>query len=627
MTALYTSVFTSSKYDNTKTLPECFYRASDYWKPDRQGCIIENDGTSVCMAKSWLYVDEASREENIVQQRNVYAELNGYFTNKQHLCEKLRVSTQICCTDLLIHAYNFWGEKCVEHLEGSFCFILWNSKSQTLFFAVDHFSSRSLFYSTTKQGILVTNEPNAFFTTNWLPKKIDERALVDALSGVTYPITTAPIIKGIKKLPPAHSLSFSSECGTNETRYWHSSMLASNALQSQATDVFEKKYTKKVKEAVLTTIDYSAPVATELSEGLDSSGVAGIAALHNPNHPLYTLSHFCLNPNTKENVEWEPYYRPIMETLSLHSNLKPVYQDSMMDYMKDVDRFIEATGGSFFINTSSLLRPKVAATTRAKIILTGYGGDHCASSKGSSYLSDLYHHRRWKTLHSLIKYKNPRKINQLKTYIHLTLKAFLPSAYFKRLIKNSASFEGALCKQLENSYLKPFYINKYKLKQHLINGLKTHSPNTLKKVHDRNLNDMDIEQRLLAHELASRFYRLEYRYPLLDLSVVRHAYNAPISAMFKDGLDRHHFRTAIKGYVTEEILKHDKRRVAHPRHLIERLIPDFESSFFSLDTIKKYCRPKEELTKKGSTPGKKLHFIDIVHYLKYLENNSTKEKN
>ena len=602
MTALYTAVLNASiAFGKRKKISDSFFKSSEYWKPDRKDAVVLDKGLFCCMAKSWLFVDSKSKNENITEKNNIYAILNGYLTNSNNLCSELSLSFQSSDTEILVSSFIKWGAKCVGKLEGSFCFIIWNADSKQLFCSVDHFSTRSLFYAINEKGILVTNEPNAFFTADWTNKEISEKALIEAISDSTYPIKQEPLIVGINKLAPATSLIFDNG-EVEEIQYWQSCMLNDKMdLYSKNIDCFSNNYTDTIKNAVLNTLDFSYPVATELSEGLDSSGIAGIAATHNSEQTLHTLSHICLDPHSEKNAEWMPYYAPILNTLKRYPNLAPLYSDNPMEYTEDLDEFVENIGGAFFINDATLLRPKIASRVGAKIILTGVGGDHCASSKASSYLTDLFYHRQWKRLHRIIQRKMPKKRHQLKLFISLALKVFLPRVHFKRLIKNRNSFEGAYVHRLDNNLVKSVYFNKYQTKKLLLDGLRRHTPITIRGVHERNLNDMDLERRLLSHELAARFYRCEYRYPLLDISVLKLAYNAPFDSMFTDNLDRAHYRNAIKDYVTEEILLHDKRKVANPIHLLEeifsainydKLDKSFSHSYLNLNDLKKEDKSK-----------------------------------
>ena len=73
---------------------------------------------------------------------------NGGIYNYIELRHQLDVSCSTSSdTEIILHAYRRWGERCVEHISGMFAFALWDEKEQRLFCARDHFGIKPLYYT------------------------------------------------------------------------------------------------------------------------------------------------------------------------------------------------------------------------------------------------------------------------------------------------------------------------------------------------------------------------------------------------------------------------------------------------------------------------------------------------
>ena len=112
-------------------------------------------------------------------------------------------------TEVIVHAWEEWGERCVERFRGMFAFALWDRNKQTLFLARDRFGIKPLYYALLpNKQVIFASELKALLLHPGLPREIDPTAVEDyfAYGYVPDPKT---ILCHALKLPPGHTLTIS----------------------------------------------------------------------------------------------------------------------------------------------------------------------------------------------------------------------------------------------------------------------------------------------------------------------------------------------------------------------------------------------------------------------------------
>ena len=111
-----------------------------------------------------------------------------------------------CDTEVIVHAWEQWGERCVQHLRGMFAFALWDRKQQALFLARDRLGVKPLHYALLDDGQLVfASEMKALLAHSRVRRELDPLAIEDyfAYGYIPEPRT---IFRQIRKLEPGHAL-------------------------------------------------------------------------------------------------------------------------------------------------------------------------------------------------------------------------------------------------------------------------------------------------------------------------------------------------------------------------------------------------------------------------------------
>lgn len=188
-------------------------------------------------------------------------------------------------TEVVLRAYEEWGEACVERLAGMFAFALWDRPRRRLFAARDRLGVKPLFFAHEGSRLVFASEIHGLYRfVPPTPDRIDPLAL-DYVLRSGYPPPDRCFVRGLQKLPPAHTLVFD-EHGLRLQRYWRVRFRPQRRLDlEEALDELDER----LGRAVARRLRSDVPLGAFLSGGIDSGLVTALAARAVPG-PLNTFS-------------------------------------------------------------------------------------------------------------------------------------------------------------------------------------------------------------------------------------------------------------------------------------------------------------------------------------------------
>lgn len=175
--------------------------------------------------------------------------------------------------ELILYAYAVWGAECVGHLRGDFSFAIWDRIQKKLFCARDHFGIRPFYYSEIGPVFLFSNTLNCLRAHPEVSDDLDEGAIGDFLLFGLNCDNATTVFRQIRRLPPAHALSVSTE-GIRLTCYW--SPPTDGRIRYDRAEEYVEHFQTLLQEAVADRMRTDR-VGILLSGGLDSSSVAAVA--------------------------------------------------------------------------------------------------------------------------------------------------------------------------------------------------------------------------------------------------------------------------------------------------------------------------------------------------------------
>jgi asparagine synthase (glutamine-hydrolysing) len=177
-------------------------------------------------------------------------------------------------TEVIVHAYEEWGEQAVTRLQGMFAFALWDERQHQLFISRDRVGIKPLYYSNTGKGIVFASELKSLLVDPSVPRRLNARA-IDRFLTYYYVPGTETLFADIHKLEPGHSLIVKDGRVRDET-YWDLSFEKPHPWRnmSEAVEALQTLLRQTVKAHMISDV----PVGVLLSGGVDSTGVLRYAA-------------------------------------------------------------------------------------------------------------------------------------------------------------------------------------------------------------------------------------------------------------------------------------------------------------------------------------------------------------
>jgi asparagine synthase (glutamine-hydrolysing) len=178
-------------------------------------------------------------------------------------------------TEVIVYAWDAWGEDCVRRFNGMFAFAVWDRPRQTLFLARDRIGVKPLYYAETADGqVLFGSELKALMEHPGLPRGIDPLA-VEEYFGYGYVPEPRTIFRGVWKLPPGHRLTLRRGQAYRAESYWDVGFRRDDAITEAAAG---DELVERLREAVRSRLISEVPLGAFLSGGVDSSAVVAMMA-------------------------------------------------------------------------------------------------------------------------------------------------------------------------------------------------------------------------------------------------------------------------------------------------------------------------------------------------------------
>ena len=250
--------------------------------PDDQGVWVgegAEHGVALGMRRLSIIDVSGGHQPIFNEDHSIVVVFNGEIYNHQELRQMLQSQGHSfetnSDTEVIVHAYEEFGDDCVTHLRGMFALALWDRKRQRLLAARDRFGKKPLNYYWDGQRLFFGSEIKSLLQAG-IPREVNRVALDEYL---VYSYVPAPntLFKNVMKLPPAHILVY--EHGQISTKRYWSLPFETTCHDDEATAI---EHTRALLEdAVRVRLMSEVPLGAFLSGGVDSSVVVGLMSQSN----------------------------------------------------------------------------------------------------------------------------------------------------------------------------------------------------------------------------------------------------------------------------------------------------------------------------------------------------------
>ena len=204
------------------------------------------------------------------EDRTVCVVFNGEIYNFEPLIAELTASGHVfrsrCDTEVIVHAWEEWGEACLDRFNGMFAFALWDSRSETIFLARDRLGEKPLYYSYHRGFLLFASEIKSLLCHPHLDRRLDPQA-IEEFFAFGYVPDPRSIYRGIRKLMPGHYLKVRrGEPLPKPRMYWE--LQFTDGCQVSEEEVGEELIAR-LQESVRLRMIADVPVGAFLSGGVE----------------------------------------------------------------------------------------------------------------------------------------------------------------------------------------------------------------------------------------------------------------------------------------------------------------------------------------------------------------------
>jgi asparagine synthase (glutamine-hydrolysing) len=484
-------------------------------------------------------------------------------------------------TEVILRAYEEYGEACVQHLRGMFAFAIWDGVKQQLFLARDRVGIKPLYYYWDGRMFLFASEIKALLQDSGVEKTLDPQALDDYL---TYLYIPAPktIFQRIRKLRPGHTLTVSAG-RVIEREYWDLAFKPKDGLPEAE---YVTGLLDKLRESVDMHLMSEVPLGAFLSGGVDSSAVVGIMA-GLLNQPVNTASIGFREAGFDE----LPYARAVAQRFQTHVHERTVAAEAAMILDALVWHFDEPFADSSMVPTYYVSQVARECVT---VCLSGDGGDENFAG---------YRRYRFDVLENQLRSRLPAGLRQP---LFSVLGSLYPKAdWLPRIFRAKTLFTN-LALSPERAYYHTMSCFTPQMKSLLYTeafkrDVGDYDPFSVMHVYFERSRDLDtlsriqyidvktylVDDILTKVDRASMAHSLEVRVPLLDHEVMEYAASIPAAYKLRHGEGKYIFKKALRNLLPGDILYRPKMGFAIPlaQWFRGELKGTFETSIFAKDAF------------------------------------------
>jgi asparagine synthase (glutamine-hydrolysing) len=334
---------------------------------------------SSAAAQPMHYLDRYS----IVHNGEIY----NYLELKETLQQKGYTFSNQSDTEVILAAYDYWSDECVEHFDGMFAFAIWDKEEKELFAARDRFGEKPFYYYYDGANFLFASEIKALWAAG-----IDKRPNLQLLFNfITIGYTDNPerpeetFYTNIARLPAASRLFYApANDGLTVDKYWDLNTNVNKKItDEEATAQFSQLFNTSVQRRLRSDVS----IGTSLSGGLDSSSVVAtideyLKAANSPGNQYRFETFTAIFPGFERDES--AYSKAVATKFGLNQHTVHVTAEDML---ADWDVFCHHQEEPFG-SASSFAQYKVfqlAKQHAVKVLLDGQGADETLAGYSKYY--------------------------------------------------------------------------------------------------------------------------------------------------------------------------------------------------------------------------------------------------
>lgn len=432
-----------------------------------------------------------------------------------------------CDSEVLIKAYDYYKEACLEHLNGIFAFLIWDNKKQSAFMARDRLGIKPFFYATTKTGFLFGSEIKTLLAHPEVQPIITKDGLHQLFllgPAKVYGKTPFEMIYELKQ----------GECATykdgklHKTLYWKP--LAKKHHETVEESIVHVK--KLIKKSIEMQLVSDVGICTFLSGGLDSSIISAIASSKINNLNTYSIEYEDNDKYFKKSV-----FQP---------NRDADFIDTMTHFINSKHHFIEVSQNdivdALYTSTKARDLPGMAEVDASLLLFCKRIKNDFSVAVSGEGADEIFGGYPW--------YYN-EEVLMKDTF------PWASNTSLRTMLLKDGILEDA------NTYIKKVYEDTLKEVDYLAN--EDAKQKRMREMFYLNMRWF-LQTLLDRKDRMSMYYGLEVRVPFLDYRIVEYAYNLPWEFKNLNGREKGIVREAFKDMLPKIIVERKKSPYPKTHH-------------------------------------------------------------
>ncbi len=510
---------------------------------------------------SIIDLSDRGRQPMANEDGSIWVAFNGEIYNYLELMTELKGRghrfQSSCDTEVILHAYEEWGEDCLARFNGMWAFALWDGRQKSLFCARDRFGIKPFYYFDDGRHFIFASEIKALFFHPAVQRRPNDQTIFLYLctgSGL-MDFTPETFFEGIHQIPPAHYLRLK-EGNASLHRYWD--LDENRGPLPSGDEEAAAGFLDLLTNAVRLRLRSDVPLGVCLSGGLDSSSLTCLARQVLGTNTLRTFSSCFDDPRYDE----REFIEPVVDHTGAQSHYTFPKVEELFDLLPTLIWFQDEP----FHNLNQFAQWYVMRTARengVKVVLSGHGGDEILNGYPQDFIYLFADLLRGGHLLSV-----RRELSAYRAlHGHSRLSALLQALKILASLHGPPSLKRAFRSALGNHshhVLEPEFLRRTGQRPEL--GLQGGS--CLRTATYMGLRIYPVPGWLHFEDRNSMAFSVESRIPLLDYRLVEYTYRLPGDQKIRDGLTKFVLRNALKGILPEVIRNRtDKKGFLAPTDL------------------------------------------------------------
>ncbi|MDD4496858.1 MAG: asparagine synthase (glutamine-hydrolyzing) [Methanosarcinaceae archaeon] len=498
-------------------------------------------------------------------------EIYNYVELKEELSKLGYVFKTNTDSEVVIHAYEEWGYKCLNKFNGMWAFAIWDQNKKELFCSRDRFGIKPFYYSLENDRFIFASEIKALLKSN-VNVSPNEDAIGNYLAFGMKDYSDNTFFNGISQLMPGHYMVVG-KGGARIKKYY--SLSSEHNIELKGLAFPEKPVNELPKDSVENLLLDSiklrlrsdVSLGSNLSGGIDSSIIVGcISSIFKPEN-YTTYSFFTKDPNTDES-KFVKIVSEEKNVVNKYTYLEDVDEEAIRSTIRKIDEPFRSFG---ILSIDQVF--ELAARDGTKVILDGQGADEIFYGYGYHYVFYLREHLRhlkitsfFKDLQSILHYNRGIKKNLVK----FILSIFIPYPVKAKIKRHTLRKEGIT-------------VYPHRFENQMFKNIKN-----MDELTGYSLIESPLPEYLNFEDKISMYHSVESRVPFLDYRLVEYVSKLPYTYKIHRGVRKYILREAFKEILPPQVYgRMDKKGMTNDEELLFKTsLTDFANRIFASQEFK-----------------------------------------